>query len=86
MSRFEASARRSCILNANILLEGQRVEIDATFPGPAWDGHSSLPLACGPGRNHPAGEDPDAEKRALENQHGDPAIREPFIAALASAR
>jgi hypothetical protein len=29
-----------------------------------------------------AGDDPDAEKRALEQQHCDPTIREPFIAAL----
>ena len=65
-----------------ITLKGQRIEIDATFAGPAWDGRSSLPLACGPGRDYPAGEDPDAEKQALEARHCDPAIREPFIAAL----
>jgi hypothetical protein len=68
-----------------ITLEGQHIEIDATFPGPAWDGRSSLPLACGSGHDFPAGEDPDAEKRALEAQHCDRAIRESFIAALASA-
>lgn len=67
-----------------ITLKGQRIEIDATFPGPAWDGRSSLPFACGPGRNYPAGENPDAEKRALEARHCDPVIREPFIAALES--
>ncbi|MGP0102597.1 MAG: hypothetical protein ACLPUT_13390 [Solirubrobacteraceae bacterium] len=67
-----------------ITLGGQRVEIDATFPGPAWDGLSSLPLACGAGTDYPAGDDPDKEKRALEEQHCDPAIREPFIAALSS--
>jgi hypothetical protein len=61
------------------------VAIDATFPGEAWDGRSSLPLTCGPGRDYPAGEDPDAEKTALEEQHCDPALREPFIAALTSA-
>jgi len=33
-----------------VTLGGQRVEIDATFPGPPWDGLSSLPLACGEGR------------------------------------
>jgi hypothetical protein len=66
-----------------IALDGQRVQVDATFPGPAWDGHSSMPLACGPGRDYPAGEDPDAEKQALEREHCDPAVREPFIAALA---
>jgi hypothetical protein len=67
-----------------IRVGGQRVAIDATFPGPRWDGHSALPLACGPGDDHPAGEDPDADKQLLERQHCDPAIREPFIAALAA--
>jgi hypothetical protein len=66
-----------------IALDGQRIEIDATFPGPAWDGRSPLALACGPGQDYPAGDDPDAEKQALEQQHCDPAVREPFIAALA---
>ncbi len=35
-------------------------------------------------QNHgdPAGVDPDAEKRALEDEHCDPAAREPFIAGL----
>ena len=79
--RVEASA-----LSKSITLEGQRVEIDATFPGPAWDGYSSVPLACGTGRDHAVGEDRDAEKQAIEEQHCDPVVREPFIAALASAR
>ena len=69
-----------------IRLDGQRVAIDATFPGPAWDGCSALPLACGPGDDYPAGEDPDADKRALEAEHCDPAIRERFIAVLTTAR
>jgi hypothetical protein len=67
-----------------IVVDGRRINVDATFPGPPWDGRSSMPLSCGPGRDYPAGEDPDAEKRALEERHCDPAIREPFIAALAS--
>jgi len=67
-----------------IVIDGRRITVDATFPGPPWDGRSSLPLACGPGRNYPAGKDPDAEKRALEAKHCDPRVREPFIAALAS--
>jgi hypothetical protein len=67
-----------------IIVEGQRINMDATFTGSPWDGRSSLPLACGPGRDYPAGKDPDAEKRALEAKHCDPAVREPFIAALAS--
>jgi hypothetical protein len=65
-----------------IAVEGQRITVDATFPGTAWDGRSPLPLACGPGNDYPAGEDPDAEKRRLEEQHCDAVIREPFIAAL----
>lgn len=68
-----------------IVVDGRRITVDATFPGPPWDGHSSLPLACGPGHDYRAGEDPDAEKRALEAKHCDPAVREPFITALASA-
>lgn len=68
-----------------VMLEGRRVDIDATFPGAAWDGRSSLPLACGPGDDYQVGEDPEAEKRALEAQHCDPTVRELFIAALASA-
>lgn len=65
-----------------VVLDGQRAQIDATFPGVAWDGHSSLPLACGPGADYPAGDDPDADKRALEQEHCEPTVREPFIAAL----
>jgi hypothetical protein len=61
---------------------GRRIVIDATFPGPRWDGKSSLPLACGPGRDFPAGSDPNAEKKRLEAEHCDPAVREPFIEAL----
>ena len=68
-----------------VLLDDRRVNIDATFPGPTWDERSSLPLTCGPGRDYPAGKDPDAEKRSLERQHCDPTVREPFIAALASS-
>ena len=64
-------------------IKGQRIVIDATFPGPPWDGSTSLPLACGPGEDFIAGPDPDAEKRQLEVEHCDPAVREPFIEALA---
>jgi hypothetical protein len=69
-----------------ILLAGQKVRIDVTFPGDqAWDGHRSMGLACGEGRDFPAGDDPDAEKAALEATYCDPQVREPFIAALALA-
>jgi hypothetical protein len=69
-----------------VALHGRRISIDATFPGEPWDGRSPLALACGPGRDYPAGEHPDAEKRALEERYCDPAIREPFIAALATRK
>ncbi|HEX3509961.1 MAG TPA: hypothetical protein VHT27_02560 [Solirubrobacteraceae bacterium] len=62
----------------------ERVSVDATFPGPQWDGHSPMPLACDLGEDHPAGENPDGEKRALEEEHCDAAVREPFIQALAA--
>ena len=64
-------------------VRGRRITIDATFPGAAWDGQSPMPLSCGAGKDHPAGEHPDAEKRSLEAEHCDFATREPFIAALA---
>jgi hypothetical protein len=48
------------------------VIIDVTFPaGPPWDGHSSMPLACGEGQDFPAGDDPAAEKAALEASYCD---------------
>jgi hypothetical protein len=65
-----------------ITLGGRRVTLDATFAGEAWDGRSSMALACGQGEDYPTGEQPDADKRALEEQHCDPAVRERFIAAL----
>jgi hypothetical protein len=68
-----------------IEVDGCRIAVDATFPGPSWDGVSPMALACGPGLDEPAGEDPDADKRRLEREHCDPAVREPFIAALARA-
>ncbi|MFD1367736.1 hypothetical protein [Actinoplanes sichuanensis] len=67
-------------------LDGRPVVIDVTFPhGPAWDGRGSVPVACAAGTDHVAGPDPDADKRALEQAHCDPVVREPFIAALSVA-
>ncbi|SEL69550.1 hypothetical protein [Streptacidiphilus jiangxiensis] len=66
-------------------VDGRRVVVDVTFPsGPSWDGAATMPLACGPGTDHvvDAGGDADADKRALEREWCDPAVREPFIAAL----
>jgi len=69
-----------------IILAGQEVAIDITFPGDqAWDGRRPMGLACGEGRDFPAGDDPDEEKAALEASYCDPQVREPFIAALALA-
>lgn len=68
------------------VIGGRRITLDVTFPGPAWDGVSPLPLACGSGQDHPAGEDPDADKRALEAEHCDRSVREPLIAALTGAQ
>jgi hypothetical protein len=67
-------------------VNGSEVRIDVTFPGDqAWDGERSMRLACGEGRDFPAGDDPDAEKAALEASYCDPRVREPFIASLALA-
>lgn len=66
-----------------IKIDGRRLAIDATFPGAPWDGRSPMPLACGPGKDIPAGEQPDREKKELELRHCDPAVREPLIATLA---
>jgi hypothetical protein len=51
---------------------------------PGTAAHRS-PLACGEGHDYDAGQDPDADKRALERLHCTPAVREPFIAALTQA-
>jgi hypothetical protein len=68
-----------------VTLQGARVSLDTTLPGLRWDGRSALAIACGPGRDFPAGADPDADKRALESEHCDAASRAPFLAALAAA-
>lgn len=65
-----------------IAIDGRRVAIDATFPGTPWDGRSSMPLACGCGEDVESDGEPEHEKRALEARWCDPAVREPFIAAL----
>ncbi len=68
-----------------VTLEGRRISLDATFPGPRWDGRSPLALTCGPGRDFAAGADPDTDKRALEQEYCDATLRAPFTAALAAA-
>jgi hypothetical protein len=68
---------------ATALVDGRRVTLDVTFPGtPPWDGSSDVPLACGPGVDVDAGEEPFATKDALVAEHCDVPAREAFIAAL----
>ena len=64
------------------VIDGRRIPLDVTVPGEPWDGRSPMQPACGPGVDHPAGDDPDADKRALEAAHCDPQVREPYIASL----
>ena len=69
-----------------IRVGGRQITLDVTFPGgEPWDGRSSLPLACGPGEDIAAGDNPDWDKRALGARYCTPAAREPFIAALTAA-
>jgi hypothetical protein len=68
-----------------ITVNGQRVTVDATVTGQPWDGRTSLEPACGAGSDFPAGADPDADLRALEDEHCDATAREPFLAALEAA-
>ena len=70
---------------ATLELDGRRVNVDVTFPLEGWDGRSDIPLACGEGPDHAAGDDPIVTKADLVRRHCDPAVREPFIAALAGA-
>jgi hypothetical protein len=65
-----------------IVVDGRRIVVDATFPGPAWDGLSDMELSCGPGQDYPSNGDPDTEKHRLEAEHCDPELRERFITAL----
>ena len=69
---------------ATVTVGGERVRIDVTFPGELWDGRSDMALACGEGDDYEAGADPWTLKADLVERFCDPAVREPFIAALAS--
>ena len=70
---------------AVVTIDGRATHVDVTFPLTAWDGFSDIPLACGDGDDYPAGSDPLASKAVLVKEHCDPAVREPFIAALSAA-
>jgi hypothetical protein len=65
-------------------IDGADVALDVTFPGPEWDGVTSMPIAASEGRDILAGPDPVASKAALVREHCDPSVREPFIAALST--
>jgi hypothetical protein len=70
---------------ATALIGGRRLALDVTFPSDEpWDGHSDMPLACGEGEDYPADAEPWALKDELVAAHCDPAVREPFIAALSA--
>jgi hypothetical protein len=69
---------------AVVTVGGRATQVDVTFPLATWDGVADIPLACGDGDDHPAGPDPLATKSVLVLQHCDPAVREPFIAALST--
>ncbi len=70
---------------AVVTIDGRATRVDVTFPLAAWDGVADIPLACGDGEDHPAGADALASKARLVEEHCDPAVREPFIAALSTA-
>lgn len=68
-----------------ITVDGHRISVDASVPGPQWDGQTQLEPVCGPGRDFAGGADPDAEMSALEHEHCDAAARTAFLSALAAA-
>ena len=71
---------------ATLLVDGdRRVRVDVTMPLAGWDGGSDIRLACGPGDDEPAGDDPMATKASLVAEHCDVVLRERFIAALSEA-
>ena len=70
---------------AVVTVDGRPTQIDVTFPLEEWDGVADIPLACGDGDDYPGGSDPLAAKALLVEAHCDPAVREPFIAALSTA-
>ena len=72
------------VLNMVATVDGRATQVDVTFPLSAWDGVSDIPLACGDGDDYPAGSAPLASKAVLVKEHCDPAVREPFIAALSA--
>ncbi len=68
----------------SLVVQDETVLVDVTFPGELWDGRSDMALACGPGEDYPAGDDPWTLKASLVERFCDPSVREPFIALLAA--
>jgi len=68
-----------------LVAEGERVSVDATLPGAAWDGRSPMEPACGAGRDFPVAGDADQEMQALEDGHCGGSPRAEFLAACAAA-
>jgi len=65
-----------------IVVDGIRISVDATVPGPPWDGRTPIEPVCGSGQDFPVGLDPDGEMAALEGEHCDTTARAAFLAAL----
>lgn len=81
-----AAVPREGLLDVHTYARIDRTVVDVTFPGePRWDGRSDMALACGDGTDFDAGEDAMSTKAALVERYCDPAVREPFIAALSAA-
>jgi hypothetical protein len=69
---------------AVLTLDGRATQVDVTFPLDDWDGVADIPLASGDGDDYAGGPDALAAKALLVEEHCDPAVREPFIAALST--
>jgi hypothetical protein len=63
---------------------GDRVSVDATLPGAAWDGRTSMEPVCGAGRDFLVRENPDQELQALEAKYRDAAAHAAFVRAQAA--
>jgi hypothetical protein len=66
------------------IIGGRRLIVDATVPGPRWNGNSDMPLACGDGTDVDGGSDPRATKARLIAQHCDAAARDRVIEGLSA--
>jgi hypothetical protein len=69
---------------ATVRLARERVALDVTFPVTSWDGESPMEVACGRGKDQPAGQDLMAEKELLVATYCDRTKRDPFIDALSA--